>query len=274
MPAVSARSIFATSGRSVSRQASERRRRRGRRARPAHRACGAHRPCRAAARRSGQRSGRTISMQMRPGSVPRRPTIGQVVRTEDSTSRHGARVEVDEQHLALGQQRHADLQRRRAGAVVEGEQRVVGLGGGQQLAAADLDGAELAAHQRLAAERRARGAGRRSAGSAGVICPCERNSGNQSVRRRSSSVSAGIGSACSSAAHGEQARALGLRERAEQLLEAVLPAGAGELEALDGDVALDRLGGHVLDLVEHGRTVRQERHAVGGVEPGSSPRVL
>jgi hypothetical protein len=32
----------------------------------------------------------------------------------------------------------------------------------------------------------------------GFICPCERKSGNQSVRARSSSVSAGIGSACSS----------------------------------------------------------------------------
>ena len=40
---------------------------------------------------------------------------------------------------------------------VEGEERVVRLGGGQQLAAAHLDGAELAAHQRLAAERAAGG---------------------------------------------------------------------------------------------------------------------
>jgi hypothetical protein len=38
-----------------------------------------------------------------------------------------------------------------AGAIVEREQRVVCLGSGEQLAAADLDGAELAAHQRLAA---------------------------------------------------------------------------------------------------------------------------
>src|SRR3954451_3783317 len=64
----------------------------------------------------------------------------------------GAGVEVDEQHLALGQQRHAHLEGRGAGARVEREQGVVRLGGGEQLAAADLDGAELAAHQRLAAE--------------------------------------------------------------------------------------------------------------------------
>ena len=153
MPAVSARSIFAMSGREQL-QAGERVGAAGEvvERRPARRACGAPRPCRASSSRSGQRSGRTISMQIRPGRRRGAPTTGQVVRTEDSTSRHGARVEVDEQHLALGQQRHADLERRGAGAGVEGEQRVVGLGGGQQLAAADLDGAELAAHQRLAAE--------------------------------------------------------------------------------------------------------------------------
>ena len=63
---------------------------------------------------------------------------------------------------------------------------------------------------------------------------------------------------------GEEARALGLRERLQERLEAVVPARAGELEALDGDVALGRLRGEVLDLVEHGRTVRQEPHAVCG----------
>ena len=54
-------------------------------------------------------------------------------------------------------------------------------------------------------------------------------------------------------ADGEQAGALGVRDRVQQLLEAVLPAGAGELHALDGDVAVDGLGRQVLDLVEHGR---------------------
>ena len=116
--------------------------------------------------RSGQRSGLTISRQIRDGSAPRRPTTGQVVRSELSTSSDRARVEVDEQDLALGQQRQPDLERRGAGAVVEGEERVVGLGGGDQLAAAQLDRAELAAHQRLAAEGAAGRAGRRSAGSA------------------------------------------------------------------------------------------------------------
>ena len=62
-----------------------------------------------------------------------------------------ARVEVDEEDLAGRQDRHADLERRGAGPVVEGEERVVGLGGGDQLRAAQLDRAEHPAHQRLAA---------------------------------------------------------------------------------------------------------------------------
>ena len=101
--------------------------------------------------RSGQRSGLMTSMQIRDGSAFIRATTGQVVRTVRLDVERRTRVEVDEQHLALGQQRQADLERRGAGAVVEGEERVVRLGGGQQLAAADLDGAEPAAHQRLAA---------------------------------------------------------------------------------------------------------------------------
>ena len=57
---------------------------------------------------------------------------------------------------------------------------------------------------------------------------------------RSSSVSAGIGSACVvGEAHREQAGALGVRERAQEVLQAVVPRRAGEHEALDGDVALD-----------------------------------
>src|SRR3954469_24524681 len=175
----------------------------------------------------------------------------------------GARVEVDEQHLALGQQRHAHLEGRGAGARVEREQGVVRLGGGEHLAAADLDGAELAAHQSLAAE-----------GGAGVQVD------DRLEVRRHLPVREELGKPVGAAAveqdlgrhrqrllvgdlHGEQARALGLRERAEQVLEAVLPARAGQPQALDCDVALDRLGRHVLDLVEHGRTMRQERHAVG-----------
>ena len=75
-------------------------------------------------------------------------------------------------------------------------------------------------------------------------------------------------------ADGEQAGALGVRDRVQQLLEAILPAGAGELHALDGDVAVHGLGRQVLDLVEHGRAVRQQSHALSGLgcppDPGSS----
>ena len=124
---------------------------------------------------------------------------------------HGARVEVDEQDLAVGQERDARLDRRRAGARVEGVEGVVGLGGGQQLPAADLDGAELAAHERLAADTRP--LARSMIGwKCGRMRPWERNSGNQSVRARSSSVHAGSGSAVRvGEAHGEQPGALRLR---------------------------------------------------------------
>ena len=177
---------------------------------------------------------------------------------------HRARVEVDEQDLALGHQRQADLERRGAGARVEGEQRVVGLGGGQQLAAAHLDRAELAAHQRLAPER---AAGRELDDRLEVRAhqpvreelgePVGARAVQQRLGRQRQRLLVGQ-------ADGEQAGALGLRERLQQRLEAVVPAGPGELQALDGDVALGRLGGQVLDLVEHGGTVRQESHAVRG----------
>ena len=184
----------------------------------------------------------------------------------------GARVEVDEQHLALGQQRQADLERRGAGAVVEGEQRVVRLGGGQQLAAADLDGAELAAHQRLAAVGAAGGqlddrlevrlhlAVREEVGEPVGARAVEQRLGGQ--RQRLLVVQA----------QREQARALGRRDGLQQLLQALVPARPGEHESLDGDVALDRLGRQVLDLVEHGRTVRQQSHAVDAV--GFGPGVI
>ena len=186
----------------------------------------------------------------------------------------GARVEVDEQHLALGQHREADLERRGAGPVVEGEQRVVGLGGGQQLAAADLDGSELAAHQRLAAVGAAGGqlhdrlevrlhlAVREEVGEPVGARAVEQRLGGQ--RDRLLVVHA----------QREQARALGRRDGLQQLLQALAPAGAGEHEAVDGDVALHRLGGQVLDLVEHGRTVRQQSHSVdsGGLGAGHPGR--
>ena len=110
--------------------------------------------------RSGQRSGRMSSRQMRDGSAPRRRDDRPGGAQRGLDVEHGARVEVDEQQLALGQQRQADLERGGAGAGVEGEERVVGLGGGHQLAAAQLDRAELAAHQRLAAEGARRWRGR------------------------------------------------------------------------------------------------------------------
>src|SRR4051794_13312136 len=64
---------------------------------------------------------------------------------------HRARVDVDEQDLALGHQRQADLERGSTRARIKGEQRVVRLRGGDQLGPAQLDDAHLAAHQRLAA---------------------------------------------------------------------------------------------------------------------------
>src|SRR3954464_11925352 len=94
----------------------------------------------------------------------------------------------------------------------------------------------------------------------GVISPWERNSGNQSVRARSSNVSAGIGSPCSSArrtakragggGRAEGGGAWGARDGPAELLEAGLPTGPGQAQALDGDVPVDGLGRHVLDLVE------------------------
>ena len=233
MPAVSARVDLGDVG-AQQLEAGERRRRRrrGRRARPARRACGGRSTSSCSISRSGQRSGLTSSRQIRDGSAPEaaddRP--GRAQRGLDVE--HGARVEVDEQDLALGQQRQPDLERGGAGAVVEGEQRVVGLGGGEQLARRGPRRRRACRASAPRGRRPRRWRGRRSAGSAASSAPCERNSGNQSVRVRSSSVSAGIGSACSSAsAHREQAGALGLRERAEQLLEAVLPAGPGEQRA-------------------------------------------
>ena len=197
MPAVIARSILPMSGLSSSRQASD--------SAPPERSSSATSAPRSrwastsalSMSRSGERSGRISSRQMRPGSPPRRidDRPGRAHRGLDVEDR--ARVDVDEQDLALGHQREPDLERGGAGAGIEGEQRVVGLGGGDQLGAAQLDLAHLAAHQRLAA------VGLPLARSmigwkCGAISPWERNSGNQSVRARSSSVSAGIGRPCSS----------------------------------------------------------------------------
>ena len=178
---------------------------------------------------------------------------------------HRARVDVDEQDLALGHQRQADLERGGAGAGVEGEERVVGLGGGDQLGPAQLDRAQLAAHQRLAAVGLAAGevddrleVRRHLAVGEELGEPVGARAVEQRVGRdRQALLVVELDR--------EQAGALGVRDRAQQVLQAVLPAGAGELEALDRDVALDRLGRVVLELVEHGRTVRQKSHAVSGL---------
>ena len=153
---------------------------------------------------------------------------------------HGARVEVDEQHLAVGQQRQADLERGGAGPVVEGEQRVVGLGGGEQLAPAQLDRAELARASGPRGRTPRPWRGSTIGWKWGFICPCERKSGNQSVRLRSSSVSAGqrqrlvVGRGASRtgrrARTGSSALSRSLRRSG--------PAGTGQHEALDGDVAV------------------------------------
>ncbi len=63
-----------------------------------------------------------------------------------------AQVELDEQALARGQQRHAGLDRRRPGAGVEGEEGVVGDRGTVQLGARHLAAPERAAHEGLAGE--------------------------------------------------------------------------------------------------------------------------
>ena len=137
-----------------------------------------------------------------------------------------------------------------------------------------LEGAELAAHQRFAPVGRAVGevddrleVRRHDAVREELGEPVGARAVEQRVGRERQALLVGE-------AHREQAGALGVRDRVQQLLEAVVPARAGELQALDGDVAVDGLGRQVLDLVEHGGTVRQESHAVGAgwsADPGSCP---
>ena len=263
MPAVSAVSIFAMSGRSSSRQESD---------------SGA----------AGQvvESDQRAALAVRGDHVLEQVAVGAALGLDDLEAdprrvgaeaaddrprraqraldvQRRARVEVHEQDLAVGQQRQPDFQRSGAGAVVEREDRVVRLGGGHQLAAAQLDGAELAAHQRLAAEARPP-ASSTIGWKCGCMRPCERNSGNQSVRVRSSSVSAGTGSDCSSASRiaNRQARSEIESDLTTAFSRSSHPGPARE--ALHADIALGGLGGEVLDLVEHGRTVREQSHAIHG----------
>ena len=140
--------------------------------------------------------------------------------------------------------------------------RVVGLGRGHQLAAAQLDGAELAAHQRLAAER---AAGRQlddrlevrvhPAVAQELREPVRARAVQQRLRRHRQPLLVGE-------ADGEQAGALGQRQRADDGLQPLVPPRAGQQQTLHGDVARGGLGGEVLDLVEHGRPVREQSHAV------------
>ena len=133
-------------------------------------------------------------------------------------------------------------------------------------AAAQLDRAQLAAHQRLAAVGLAAGEVddrlevrrhlRRGRGTRGTSrCACGRAAcrpGSAGPARRRAGPRTGR-------------RARSSEIEPSSVLEALLPAGPGELQPLDRDVALDRLGRVVLELVEHGRAVRQQSHAVSGL---------
>ena len=264
MPAVSAVSILAMSGRSSSRQASE--------SGPperSSRATSAPRlrwPCDHLVQQVAVRAALGLddleADPRRVGAEAADDRPGRAHRALDV--QHRARVEVDEQDLALGQQRQADLERRGAGPVVEGEERVVGLGGGDQLGAAQLDRAEHPAHQRLAAEGAAGGQlddrlevrphlpVREELGEPVGARAVEQRLGQHRQRLL-------VGEP-----HGEQARALGDRQRLDDGLEPLVPARSGQQQPLHGDIARGGLRGEVLDLVEHGRPVREQSHAIHG----------
>ena len=107
----------------------------------------------------------------------------------------------------------------------------------------------------------------------GFIWPCDRNSGNQSCA---------CGPAASRPASAGPARrprrTANRHARSEidseqmTLLEPLVPPRPGEHEPFHGDVARGGLGGEVLDLVEHGRPVREQSHAIhGGGGGGHTP---
>jgi hypothetical protein len=175
---------------------------------------------------------------------------------------HRPRVEVDEEDLVLRQDRQPRLQRGDARAHVEGVEGVVRLGGLQQLLPAHLEGRQTPAHERLAAvhllvaqvDDRLEGRGhlplREELGEPVGAGPVE-----QGLGRQRQAVLVGE-------LHGEQAGPLGVRQGGQGVLEALAPARAGDHHARGRDV-LRRLVAMVLDLEQHGRTVRQESHAIG-----------
>ena len=127
----------------------------------------------------------------------------------------------------------------------------MGLGGGDQLGAAQLDGAEHPAHQRLAAVRQAvvqvddrlevrlHLAVREELGE-----PVGAGAVQQRLGRDRQALLVGE-------AHREQAGALGDRQRLDDRLEPVVPARSGQQQPFHGDIARGGFGGEVLDLVEH-----------------------
>ena len=147
--------------------------------------------------RSVQRSGRTISRQMRDGSPFRRLTTGQVVRREESTSSE-ARGSMLTNRISPSGISGSPISSAAARARESNENS----------ASCASAAASSSPPRTSTAPSLPRISASRPNGSpvvmstigwkCGRIRPCERNSGNQSVRARSSSVSAGSGSACSS----------------------------------------------------------------------------
>ena len=192
----------------------------------------------------------------------------------------GAGVEVDEQHLALGQQRETDVERRRAGAHVEGEEGVVGLGGRDELAAADLGGAEHAAHERLAADHAARRAGRRSAGSGGPSGPSRGTRGTSRSARGRGRPAASRGSGWFSPSRRANSASRSPIESASSSVRRRSDQPGPESTRPSSVTSPGRVGrAQVRDLEEDGRAPREQAHAVrrgcgvGGVtRPASADR--
>ena len=148
--------------------------------------------------RSAQRSGLMISMQS--GGVGAEAADDRPRRAHRALDvQDRARVEVDEQG---SHPRAAAAGRPRAPPCGRGSRRRRGRRGPRRRRSARRRAARPCRACRASAPRaRTRGRSCKSTTGwkCGRICPCERNSGNQSVRVRSSSVSASISSACSSA---------------------------------------------------------------------------
>ena len=215
--------------------------------------------------RSAQRSGRTISRQIRDGSALSRPTTGHVVRIEESTSSaaRGSRLtnrispsgisgRPTSSAAARARESNENSASWASAAASSSPPRTstapslprISASRPNDAAGGDLDDRlEVRAHQPM----------REELGEPVGAGAVEQRLGRQRERLL-------VGQP-----DGEQAGALGLGERLQQRLEPVVPAGSGQLEPLDGDVALGRLGGEMLHLVEHGGTMRQEPHAVRGL---------